>query len=132
MISNGVKTANQVQFQDENGNPTVPVVGDKGGLLVEIAEGDVGIIKQTTTLHANVVVVGTDEITVGVNKRVNQISIANYSETAKVMVSIDDDTAFTVGPNIAVDLPINKDVATVGLSATEADVNVQYIIKGVE
>lgn len=132
MISNGVKTANQVQFQDENGNPTVPVVGDKGGLLVEIAEGDVGIIKQTTTLHANVLVAGTDEITVGVNKRVNQISIANYSETAKVIVTVDDDTTFTVGPNIAVDLPINKDVATVGLSATEENVNVQYIIKGVE
>ena len=93
--------------------------------------GDVAIESLGTTLYSGVMTVGTEEQTIGVSKKVTEISIANYSETANVTVSVDESN-FVVGPNIATDLPIGKNVSTVGLSATEANTKVQYIIKGAE
>ena len=93
--------------------------------------GDVAIESSDTTLYSGIMTVGTTEQTIGVSKKVTEISIANYSETADVSVSVDNKT-FVIGANIATDLPINKTVGTVGLSATEANTKVQYVIKGEE
>ena len=131
MTSDGVKTANQVQFQKADGTPTVPVVGDNGGVMVELADGSLPTTNKPTTLYANVITANTEEQTIGVNSEVKEISIANYSETANVTVSAAGKN-YIVGPNIAVDLPINKVVTNVGISATAADTKVQYVIKGVE
>lgn len=131
MISDGVKTANQVQFQKADGTPTVPVVGDNGGVMVELADGSLPTVNKPTTLYANVITANTEEQTIGVNSEVREISIANYSETANVTVSAANKN-YTIGPNIAVDLPINKVVTNVGISATAADTQVQYVIKGVD
>lgn len=131
MTSDGVKTANQVQFQKADGTPTVPVVGDNGGVMVELTDGSLQTVNKPTTLYANVITANTEEQTIGVNSEVKEISIANYSETANVTVSAANKN-YTIGPNIAVDLPINKVVTNVGIAATEADTKVQYIIKGVE
>lgn len=131
MTSDGVKTANQVQFQKADGTPTVPVVGDNGGVMVELADGSLPTSNKPTTLYANVITANTEEQTIGVNSEVKEISIANYSETANVTVSAANKN-YTIGPNIAVDLPINKVVTNVGISATAADTKVQYVIKGVE
>lgn len=84
-----------------------------------------------TTLYANIMTLNTEEQTIGINKKVTQISIANYSETADATVDIDG-ISFVIGANIATDLPINKTVSTIALSSTEADTKVQYVVKGVE
>lgn len=131
MTSDGVKTANQVQFQKADGTPTVPVVGDNGGVMVELADGSLPTVNKPTTLYANVLTANTEEQTIGVNKEVTEIYIANYSDTASVTVSAANKN-YTIGPNMAVDLTINKVVTNVGISATAADTKVQYVIKGVD
>lgn len=131
MISKGIKSANQVQFQDQNGNPTVPVIGAKGGMLVEIADGELDAL-EATTLFANVMAANIEEQTIGVGgKKVTTIGIANYGEEAKVTVDVDG-KSFVIGPNVATELLINKTVTTVGISATADGTNVQYVIKGIE
>lgn len=131
MISKGIKSANQVQFQDQNGNPTVPVIGAKGGMLVEIADGELDAL-EATTLFANVMAANIEEQTIGVGgKKVTTIGIVNYGEEAKVTVDVDG-KSFVIGPNVATELLINKVVTTVGISATADGTNVQYVIKGIE
>lgn len=131
MISKGIKSANQVQFQDQNGNPTVPVIGPKNGVLVEIADGELDTL-EATTLFANVMAANIEEQTIGVGgKKVTTIGIANYGEEAKVTVDVDG-KSFVIGPNVATELLINKTVTTVGISATADGTNVQYVIKGIE
>lgn len=131
MITKGIKSANQVQFQDQNGNPTVPVIGAKGGMLVEIADGELDAL-EATTLFANVMAANIEEQTIGVGgKKVTTIGIVNYGEEAKVTVDVDG-KSFVIGPNVATELLINKVVTTVGISATADGTNVQYVIKGIE
>lgn len=131
MTSDGVKTANQVQFQKADGTPTVPVVGDNGGVMVELADGSLPTANKPTTLYANVITANTEEQTIGVNKEVTEIYIANYSDTASVTVSAANKN-YVIGPSMAVDLTINKTVTNVGIAATAADTKVQYVIKGVD
>lgn len=131
MITKGIKSANQVQFQDQNGNPIVPVIGAKNGLLVEIADGELDTL-EATTLFANVMAANIEEQTIGVGgKKVTTIGIVNYGEEAKVTVDVDG-KSFVIGPNVATELLINKVVTTVGISATVDGTNVQYVIKGIE
>lgn len=130
MITNGVKSANQVQFQNQNGEPTVPVIGSKGGMLVEIADGEVTIAKEVTTLASNIITATTTATSVPVNSKVTSIAIGNYSDEANVTVTAGN-IGYVVGPNVAVDLPINKDVTNVSIVAT-AEAKVQYVIKGIE
>lgn len=131
MITKGIKSANQVQFQDQNGNPTVPVIGAKGGMLVEIADGELDTL-EATTLFANVMAANIEEQTIGVGgKKITTIGIVNYGEEAKVTVDVDG-KSFVIGPNVATELLINKVVTTVGISATADGTNVQYVIKGIE
>ena len=131
MITKGIKSANQVQFQDQNGNPTVPVIGAKNGVLVEIADGELDTL-EATTLFANVMAANIEEQTIGVGgKKVTTIGIVNYGEEAKVTIDVDG-KSFVIGPNVATELLINKVVTTVGISATADGTNVQYVIKGIE
>ncbi len=120
---------------DENGNLKNIKVTEEGAIIVQISSGeeDSRVVTESkeTTLYAGVITANTSEQTIGVNKKVTQISIANYSESANVLVSVDDEN-YTIAPNIALDLPINKTVSLVGLSATENDTKVQYVIKGEE
>ena len=127
-----------LQGFDENGNLRGARITEDGELLVKMSGGsgsDSGS-KQTviteskeTTLYAGIMTVATTEQTIGVAKKITEISIANYSETANVTVSVDEED-YVIAPNLALDLPINKTVSIVGLSATEADTQVQYVIKG--
>lgn len=131
MISKGIKSANQIQMQNKNGEPMVPVIGEKGGMLVEIADGELDTL-EATTLFANVMAANIEEQTIGVGgKKVTTIGIANYGEEAKVTIDVDG-KSFVIGPNVATELLINKVVTTVGISATADGTNVQYVIKGIE
>lgn len=115
----------------KNGEFKDVMVTDDGAIMVQMQADGETQEKEETTLYAGVMTVGETETTIGVNKKVTQISIANYSEEANVTVSVDD-ANYVIGSNIATDLPINKNVGTVGISATEADTKVQYVIKGEE
>ena len=91
--------------------------------------GNVTINNSETTLYAGVMTVGTEAQTIGVSQKVTQISVANYSDTSDISIDVDG-TSYIIGANIAIDLPINKVVGTIGLSATEVDTKVQYVVKG--
>lgn len=124
-----------LQGFDENGNLKGVKVSQNGEVFVKIGgssedEGAKVITEsKETTLYAGVLNIGLEEQTIGVAKKITEISIANYSETANVTISADE-TNYVIAPNVALDLPINKIVSIVGLSATEADTKVQYVIKG--
>lgn len=124
-----------LQGFDENGILKGVKVSENGEVYVKM-EGGSGEEEQKvitesneTTLYAGILTVGTEAQTIGVSKKVTELSIANYSETANVTVAVDE-TNYLIAPNLALDLPINKIVGVVGLSATEADTKVQYVIKG--
>ena len=125
---------------DNNGNVKNVRVSENGEIFVKMEGNSEGgeaeeqkVITQSkeTTLYANTMILTTTEQTIGVNKKVTEISIANYSETANVIVAVDE-VNFVVAHGLAIDLPINKAVAIIGISSTEADTNIQYIIKGEE
>lgn len=124
-----------LQGFDKNGDLKGVKVSENGEIYVIMEGGSGGeeqkVITESneTTLYANVMTVGTEAQTIGVSKKVTEISIANYSETANVTVAVDE-TNYVIAPNVALDLPINKSVGIVGLSATEADTKIQYVIKG--
>ncbi len=120
-----------LQGFDENGNLRDVKVSEDGEILVKMQGGSDTGDKEETTLYAGILTLNTTEQTIGINKKVTEISIANYSETANVTISVDEEN-FVIAPNLAVDLPINKVVSIVGLAATEADTKVQYVIKGEE
>ena len=113
---------------DKNGNLQNVMVTEEGAILTKIA-GNENEGGKETTLYVGVPTVGVNEITIGVNEKISEISVANYSETANVSVSVDNKN-FTIGSELALDLPINKMIGTIGLSATEENTKVQYIIKG--
>ena len=133
MNMNNVKTANQIQVQDANGNPVVPVVGSNGGMLVEMATGEIKIAKENTTLISAYVTVGTTATQVNITAdKVTGISVANYSEEATLTITVGT-VSYVVGPNLALDIPINKSgISSISFTASAADTKVQYIIKGVE
>lgn len=84
-----------------------------------------------TTINASVQTIGTTSSTITINKKVTNIEVANYSETADVTIQIGELSA-VIGANIATTLIINKDVSNISLTSTEADTKVQLIVKGVE
>lgn len=133
MIMNNVKTANQIQVQDANGNPVVPVVGSNGGMLVEMATGEIKVAKENTTLISAYVTIGTTATQVSVTAdKVTGISVANYSEEATLTITVGT-VSYVVGPNLALDIPINKSgISSISFTASAADTKVQYVIKGVE
>lgn len=105
----------------------------EGKLLVDMGEssGEETTKKVETTLNASIQTIGATATTVAINKKVTNIDIANYSETADITVTIGDLVA-TIGANIATTLVINKDVTNISLTSTESDTKVQLIAKGVE
>ena len=84
-----------------------------------------------TILAANVITVGTVAQKIEINKKITELSIANYSETANVTVEIGENS-YIIGSNMAVDLPIGKDITNISLTSTEEETKVQYVVKGVE
>lgn len=84
-----------------------------------------------TTLQAGVITVGTEATTIAINKKVTGLSIANYGETADITVTLGE-KQYTVGSNLAIDLPINSQVTDIAVVSSEADTKVQYVVKGVK
>ena len=89
------------------------------------------IKENETTLNASIQTVGTEVSVIEVNKKVTEIEVANYSETADVTLNINSEN-FVVGSNIATSLPINEIVESISLNSTEDQTKIQLIIKGVK
>lgn len=100
-----------------------------GKLLVSLEENSGGEIE--TTLNASIQTVGTEATTIAINKKVTEIDIANYSETANLTITIGTLSAI-IGARITTTLVINKNVSNISLASTEADTKAQLIVKGVE
>ena len=89
------------------------------------------IKENETTLNASVLTVGTEASVVEVNKKVTEIEVANYSETANVTMIVGTLNA-VIGANIATSFPIGKDIENISLQSAEEETKVQIVIKGVE
>lgn len=129
MFSNGIKSANQIQVQTEDGVPVVPVAGADGAMKVEVVSG--GANRVITTLHSSIITAGAEAETISVNKKVTSIMVANYSETADITVEAAGGS-FVVGSGIATTFAINKQVTNVSITSTEENTKAQVIIEGVE
>lgn len=118
----------------ENGELLTKGVGGQSSTISNTEENPVPvkvIDEVETTLQAGVITVGTEATTISINKKVTGLSIANYSETADITVTVGE-KQYTVGSNLALDLPINSQVTDIAIVSSEVDTKVQYIVKGVE
>ena len=102
---------------DENGNLKVRVVSEEGGQTEE----------KEVTLLSELLTIGTTATTKAINKKVTSVMIANYSETASVTID-----TFVIGPNLALELPINEQITSLSITATEDNTKIQLVVKGVE
>ncbi len=75
--------------------------------------------------------IGENFFDIPYEKNITSIDIANYSDTANITLTAGELEA-TIGNNIAVTLPINKELKNISLVSTEDDTPVQIVIKGVE
>lgn len=130
-MDEGIRNSHQILGVGDDGFLKNLHMTNNGELKVVISEGGSGDSKVETTLKAEIINVGIATQTIDINKKVTSISIANYSETANINIEIDG-IIYVVGANIATELPINKEISVINISATAANTKLQYIIKGVE
>lgn len=131
-MDEGTRSRQQVQAEGPNQEIRNLKVTDLGNLKVAIEEvGGSTPARNETTLISNLLNIGTTATSVAVNKEVTNIMVANYSETAELTIN-DGATDFKVGPNLAIEMPINKQVTNLSITSTTADTKVQLVVKGVE
>ena len=112
---------------DENGNLQNVYVSEDGALKVEV-KGDTSNAKTETTLLCERLTVGTTATEKTINKTVTTIMVANYSETADVIIN----SSFKIGPNLAIELPMNTNITNLSITATEDTTEIQLVVKGEE
>lgn len=131
-MDEGTRSVQQMQAEGPNQEIRNLKVTDLGNLKVAIEEGGGGTSAQEeTTLISNLLTIGTDATSIPVNKTVTNIMVANYSEIADLTIN-DGTNDFKVGPNLALEMPINKQVTNLSITASAADTKVQLVVKGVE
>lgn len=102
-----------------------------GKLMVETGTGEEASQTIETTLNASVQTLGAAATTIAINKKVTQIDIANYSETANITLSAGGITAI-IGSNLTTTIKLNKQVDNISLTSTEENTKVQLVVSGVE
>ena len=116
---------------DENGNLQNVNVSEDGAISVKID----GTIEQTSdkevTLLSEVLVVGTSATEKNVNKKITSIMVANYSETSDITIAIGSQN-LEIGANLALEFPLNVQVSSLNITATEDNTKMQLVVKGVE
>ncbi len=124
-----------VRVTDEGELLTKQSGGEEEGIIVNNTEDTPVPVKEVkeneTTLNASVLTVGTEASVIEVNKKVTEIEIANYSETANITMEVGTLNA-VIGSNIATSFPIGKDIENISLQSTEEGTQVQIVVKGVE
>lgn len=115
---------------DEKGVLQNVFVSEDGSLKVKME----GTVEQTSdreiTLLSEVLTVGTTAISKLVNKKITSIMVANYSETSDVSLAIGENT-LQIGANLALELPVNIQVSSINITATEDGTKIQLVVKGV-
>ncbi len=107
----------------------------KGALLVSLTgsteEGnsDIPVTDNATTILSVVLDVSTVEKEFPINQTVKSVMVANYSEEAVVLINAGKEE-LQVGPNLAIELPINYNVETLIVKATQDAVKIQITVKG--
>ena len=120
---------------DKNGEMKNVILNDDGSIPVQMSNGGAVEVVQTSdqevVLNASIVMLSTEKHTIALNKKITILSIANYSETADITMTIASKT-YQIGAGLAIDFPINAIVESISLISTEADTKTQLVIKGVE
>ena len=111
---------------DENGNLQNVFVSEDGAVKVKLSEESTDN-KTENTILANVFTVGTTSTAIEINQKISNIMVANYSETADVTIN----NEYKIGPNLAIELPINADVSSLNIISTEDNTKIQLVVKGV-
>ena len=130
-----LKTTSSDISVDESGAVKAVVenvnVNESGALKVEVQ----GMVEQTSdrevVLNSSVLTRGAEATTIELNKKVTNIMVANYSETADITINTGT-SELQVGASLALELPINLEIATLSITSTEADTKIQLVVKGVE
>ena len=130
-----IKTTSSDISVDESGAVKAVVenvnVNESGALKVEVQ----GMVEQTSdrevVLNSSVLTIGAEATTIELNKKVTNIMVANYSETADITINTGT-SELQVGASLALELPINLEIATLSITSTEADTKIQLVVKGVE
>ena len=111
-------------------------VTSEGALLVSMSDSSeegggsgIPIKDNSTTILSNVIEVSTTETQIPINQRVKSVMIANYSEEATIIINAGQED-LKVGPNIAIELPINYGVENLNVKATQEAVKIQITVKG--
>lgn len=115
---------------DEKGELRNLKTNEKGALKVFMEDG-MPQDKTEKTLISNILTIGTDSTIISIAKQVTNIMIANYSDTSDITVN-DGEMDYKVGSNLAMELPINKQVTELSITSSIADTKVQLVVKGVE
>lgn len=124
---------------DEKGNLQNVNVSEEGAVSVKIegasvneqGEMSVKMEDKEITLLSEVLVVGTTATQKTINKKITQIMVANYSETSDIAIAIGEQN-LEIGANLALEFPMNKQVSSLSITATEASTKMQLVVKGVE
>lgn len=115
---------------DENGNLQNVNVSEDGAIKVKLEDGET-TKKSEVTLLSDTLTVGTTATSKEINKKVTSIMVANYSETSDVTIANGEDN-LKVGANLALELPLNKEISNLNITAEEDNTKMQLVVKGVE
>ena len=108
---------------DDNPIP-VKIINETGVEVVQTSD-------QEVVLNASIIMLTTEEHAITLNKKITTLSIANYSDTADITMTIGE-KVYQIGAKLAIDFPINKVVESISLVSTATDTKTQLVIKGVE
>lgn len=111
---------------DENGNLQNVFVSEDGAVKVKLDKESTDN-KTEKTILSNVFTVGTTSTAIEINQNISSIMVANYSEEADVTIN----NEYKVGPNLAVELPINAYINSLNIISTEDNTKIQLVAKGV-
>ena len=87
-------------------------------------------VEKECTIKSNILTVGTAASTVDINQKVTSIMAANYSDEADITINTGSQD-LKVGANLAIELPINADIASLSITSTVDNTKMQLIVKGV-
>lgn len=128
-MDEGIKAQGQMRGITDGGNLKNIRTDEQGRMLVNV-DGQTQTSKEKVLASASIKA-GTEATTIDVNGKVTTALVANYSETATITVAVDGEN-IVVDSSIAIELPINKEVTSLGIISNEADTKVYYLLKGIK
>lgn len=87
-------------------------------------------VEKECIIKSDILTVGTAASTVDINQKVISIMAANYSDEADITINTGSQD-LKVGANLAIELPINADIASLSITSTADNTKTQLVVKGV-